>query len=697
MNERSHQDAASDRLRALVEVSQSILLHRDLADLLEDLALRLQPVAPFEVVSLILHDPAAGRMRLHMLRGPLPPLPIPEGLPVDESPAGLVWQTQQPLLLENLEHEDRFPALIPYWREQGIRFVCMLPLTTAHRRLGAIAFAATHEAGNGEYDLEFLGSVAREVAVAVDNALHHQEVQSYQRRLARERDRLRTLLDLNNAVVSRLDLRELFAAISSSLRQLFDCEFASLALHEAERNRMRIRALDFPTGKGLIREEMTVPLDVAPSGEAFRRRQPLLLNRAELERYPHSAIEAEGLRSVLCLPLVGRTGPLGTLNLASLRESAFSQEDVDFLRQVADQIAIAVENALAFQKIEQQKDRLAEEKLYLEDELRAEYGLDEIIGESPAWRRAIEQVRKVAPTETTVLLLGETGTGKELLARLTHQLSGRRTRNFVKLNCAAIPTGLLESELFGHEKGAFTGAISRRIGRFELADQGTLFLDEIGDIPLELQPKLLRVLQEREFERLGSSQTLRVDVRLVAASNRDLASMVAAREFRDDLYYRIHIFPIRVPPLRERVEDIPLLANYFAQNHAALANKHIETIPPEAIEAMTQYPWPGNVRELENLIERAVILSPGSILRVPLAELQMPATPQNASPALVDMERDHILRVLQQTHWRIAGPGGAAARLGMKRTTLQSRMRKLGIERPEAGPLSEVPRKSRRR
>ena len=682
MSEPVVEGAAGERLRALAEISQAILLHRDLSDLLEDLALRLRPVAPFDVVSVILHDAESGRMRLHVLRSPLPPPQLPEGLPVEESPAGVVWQTQQPLIIEDLEREDRFPSLIPYWREHGVRFFCVFPLTTAQRKLGAIVLGSTSKTAREECDLEFLGSVAREVAVAVDNALHHQEARSYQLQLARERDRLRTLLELTNAVVSRLDLRELFNAISSSLRQLFDCEYASLALFEPETNHMRIQALDFPTGKGLIREEMRVPVDDAPSGKAFRTREPLLLSRADLQRYPLAADEAEGLRSALCLPLVGRTRPLGTLNLASLRESAFTQEDVDFLRRVADQIAIAVENALAFRQIEQQKDRLAEQKLYLEDEIRAEYGLDEIVGDSPAWRAAIEQVRRVAPTESTVLLLGETGTGKELLARLTHQLSARRSRTFVKLNCSAIPTGLLESELFGHEKGAFTGAISRRVGRFELADQGTLFLDEIGDIPLELQPKLLRVLQERAFERLGASQTLRVDVRLVAATNRDLTAMVAAGQFRSDLYYRVNIFPIRVPPLRERVEDIPLLASYFAQKHAPLANKHIETIPAEAIEAMMRYPWPGNVRELENLIERAVILSTGTTLHVPLAELESPAAPAEPSTSLANIEREHILRILEETHWRISGPAGAAARLGMKRTTLQSRMQKLGIRRP---------------
>jgi formate hydrogenlyase transcriptional activator len=684
MTEPPNAESASERLRALAEVSQAIILHRDLAALLEDLALRLQPVAPFDVVSLILHDPETNRMRLHMLRGLIPTPALPDGLPVDESPAGLVWQTQQPLVIENLERENRFPALIPFLRKQGIRFACILPLTTAQRRLGAMAFAAAHEAAKAECDLDFLASVTRGVAVAVDNALHHEEARSYQRQLARERDWLRTLLELTNAVVSQLDLRELFAALSSTLRRLFDCEFASLALYDSQTDRMRIHALDFPNGKGWIREEMSMPVDSTPSGKAFRQRRPLLLDRAELERFDLKAIEAEGLQAVLCLPLIGRNQPLGSLNFASLRESAFSQEDVDILSRVAEEIAIAVENALAYQNIERQKDRLAEEKLYLEDEIRAEHGLDEIVGESLAWRRVIEQIRQVAPTESTVLLLGETGTGKEPLARLIHQMSGRRARTFVKLNCSAIPAGLLESELFGHEKGAFTGAIARRVGRFELADQGTLFLDEIGDVPLDLQPKLLRVLQEREFERLGANQTLRVNVRLIAATNRDLASLVSAGQFRADLFYRVNIFPIRVPPLRERVNDIPLLARYFTQKHAARADKQIERIPREAIEAMKRYPWPGNVRELENLIERAVILSPDRTLLIPVAELHDHRARPASVPAsaLEDVERDHILRILSETRWRISGPAGAAARLGMKRTTLQSRMRKLGIRRP---------------
>ena len=393
-------------------------------------------------------------------------------------------------------------------------------------------------------------------------------------------------------------------------------------------------------------------------------------------------MRAEGVRSVCSLPLIAPSRILGTLNLASVRDGNFTEEDAELLSQVASQIAIALENALAFREIDELKNKLAEEKLYLEDEIRSEYNFEEIIGESAALRRILKQVETVAPTDSIVLILGETGTGKELIARAMHNLSNRRERTFVKMNCAAIPTGLLESELFGHERGAFTGAIAQKIGRFELAHLGTLFLDEVGDIPLEMQAKLLRVLQEQEFERLGSTRTLRVNVRLVAATNRDLAQMVADREFRADLYYRLNVFPITVPPLRERPEDIPLLVRYFAQQYAQRMHKRIETIGAETLTALAHYPWPGNIRELENLIERSVILSQGPDLRVPIGELKVQATAApNGVATLEAADREHILRVLRETDGVIGGPSGAAARLGMKRTTLQSRMKKLGISR----------------
>jgi len=507
-----------------------------------------------------------------------------------------------------------------------------------------------------------------------------------QAELARERDRLRLLLEVNNAVVSNLELPDVFAAISAFCRDLLNHEYTSLALLEKDSpERIRLHALDFPSGKGLIRDEMVFPVDQVPSAEAIRTRQPVRFDRESLERLGSEGARlllAEGLNSGVCLPLLTRNSVLGTLNLASYRPGAFADADIELLGQVAVQFAIALENALAYCEIEDLKNRLAEEKLILEDEMRSGYQFEDIVGESAALREVLRQVETVAPTDSTVLLLGETGTGKERVARAIHNLSRRKNAPFVKINCAAIPTGLLESELFGHEKGAYTGAIAQKIGRFELAEGGTIFLDEVGDIPLELQPKLLRVLQEQEFERLGGSRTIRVDTRMVAATNRDLSAMVADRQFRSDLFYRLNVFPIRIPPLRERAEDVPLLVRFFVQMYSQRMSRNIETIPSETMEALVRYSWPGNVRELENLMERAVILSPGNVLRVPLAELRgTEATPATPAATLEQVERDHILQALRNADWKLAGPRGAAAHLGMKRTTLQSRMKKLGIQR----------------
>ncbi len=515
---------------------------------------------------------------------------------------------------------------------------------------------------------------------------HERPGDATQVELARERDRLRLLLEVNNAVVSNLELPDVFAAISAFCRDLLNHEYTSLALLEKESpDRIRLHALDFPSGKGLIRDEMVFPVDQVPAGEAIRLRQPVRFDRESLERLGSEGaglLLAEGLNSGVCLPLLTRNAVLGTLSLASYRPGAFVDADIELLGQVAVQFAIALENALAYCEIEDLKNRLAEEKLILEDEMRSGYQFEDIVGESAALRDVLRQVETVAPTDSSVLLLGETGTGKERVARAIHNLSRRSNAPFVKINCAAIPTGLLESELFGHEKGAFTGAIAQKMGRFELAEGGTIFLDEVGDIPPELQPKLLRVLQEQEFERLGGSRTIRVNTRLVAATNRDLAAMVAERQFRSDLYYRLNVFPIRLPPLRERAEDIPLLVRFFAQMYSRRMSRNIETIPSETMEALTHYPWPGNVRELENLMERAVILSPGTVLRVPLAEIRgTDATPASGTTTLEHVERAHILQALRDSGWKLSGPGGAAAQLGMKRTTLQSRMKKLGIEK----------------
>ncbi len=674
------------RHQALLEVAEAIAQHRDLGELFHELAERLHRVVEFDYLNLILHDPVRNVMRLHILESEKQFRKYGPGseFSIAETPSGLVWESQKPFILDDIEVEMQLPGVMQTLRDNGVRSFCVLALTTAQRRLGVLSFGRGTPHKHTETEVAFLQQVARQVAVAVDNALNFESAQAYQRQLARERDRLRVLLEVNNATISKLDLHALLNAVSASLRRVIHHEYTSLALFEPLTNQMRVLALDFPEGKGLIREEMIVPLDGSMTGKAFRMRQPLVFDRAAMDEFdsPSSRLmRAEGVRSVVCMPLITHDRALGTLSLASLRDAAFQQGDVDLLAQVAGQVAITVENALAFQEIAVLKNKLAQEKLYLEDEIRSEMSFDEIVGESPLLRSVLKQVETVAPTDSTVLISGETGTGKELIARAIHNLSPRRERTFIKVNCAAIPAGLLESELFGHERGAFTGAIAQRIGRFELANGGTIFLDEVGDIPLELQPKLMRVLQEQEFERLGSTRTTRVDVRLVAATNRDLSEMVAARSFRSDLYYRLRVFPLHMPPLRERQEDIPALVRYFVEKHARRMNRTVDTISVETLDLLVRYPWPGNIRELENLIERAVIISPGPVLRVPLSEIKSTFEPVADNLTLQAAERDHILKALDATNWVLAGPRGAAARLGMKRTTLQSKMRKLGVRK----------------
>jgi formate hydrogenlyase transcriptional activator len=672
--------------QALLEVAEAIAQHRDLGELFHELAARLHGVVEFDYLNLTLHDAARNVMRLHILETEEPRKIRPGAeFPIGETPSGWVWETQQPFILDDTEEETRFPVLLQILRENGVRSACSVPLTTAQRRLGVLSFGRGTPHHYGEVEIAFIQQVARQVAVAVDNALNLERAQAYQRQLAQERDRLRVLLEVNNAIVSKLDLRALLNAISASLRRVIHHEYTSLALYEEDKNKMRVLALDFPQGKGLIHEEMLVPLEGSIAGSAFRNRRPVVLDHTAMEAFdsPTSRLmRDEGVRSVVSMPLITHDRALGTLSLASLRDAAFEQGDVDLLVQVAGQVAIAVENALAFQEIGELKNKLAQEKLYLEDEIRSEMNFEEIVGESPLLRAVLKQVETVAPTDSAVLIQGETGTGKELIARAIHNLSPRRDHTFVKVNCAAIPAGLLESELFGHERGAFTGAIAQRTGRFELAHRGTIFLDEVGDIPLELQPKLLRVLQEQEFERLGSVRSIRVDVRLVAATNRDLDEMVAARTFRSDLYYRLRVFPLTMPALRERQDDIPTLVRYFVQKYARRMNRAVETIPSETLDLLVRYSWPGNIRELENLIERAVIVSPGPVLRVPLSELKLPTEPAPGELLTLEAaEREHILKALEATNWVLAGPRGAATKLGMKRTTLQSRMQKLGVAR----------------
>jgi formate hydrogenlyase transcriptional activator len=515
-----------------------------------------------------------------------------------------------------------------------------------------------------------------------DRSFNPQGLPSVAPDLQRESERLRLLLDMTNTLVSNLECREVLRSVSAIIRQVMHCDTVGVWLPDVKNAHLRQLAMDFPDGKGFVREDLLRPVEGSVIGRVFKSGKPFVLGAMNQQMAPEETPEvlAEALVSGCALPLISRGRTLGVLTLASRIENSFSPEDVDFLVRAAGQVAIAIENALAYREIAELKDKLAQEKLYLEDEIRGEMDFEGIVGQSSALRNVLNMVETVAPSDSTVLLLGETGTGKELIARAIHERSGRKERTFVKLNCAAIPTGLLESELFGHERGAFTGAIAQKIGRLELADQGTLFLDEVGDIPLEIQPKLLRALQEREFERLGNNRTKKVDVRLVAATHRDLEKMMETSQFRSDLYYRLNVFPIRIPPLRERPEDIPLLVRYFTQKYGRRMQKQIESIPAAALRKLSSWHWPGNIRELENFIERSVILTRGTALQAPIAELGNNGKNAPVAGTREANERDEILRILKITRGRVAGPDGAAARMDIKRTTLISRMKKLGID-----------------
>jgi len=689
----------ADRYEALFRVSQAISAHREPKELFSALADELQEVIKFDFIGVAEYDEATGRAQWLLSKCDQDGSGEP---PIECSPEQTltcwVYQHQEPLVMRFVDREIRFPRMTKWLKECGIQSVCALPLTTVHRRIGILALGSIHSDAYSEDEVDFLSLVANQVALAIDDALNFEasllaqkELQSKQEELQQERDRLKLLLEITNGVVSNLDLRDVLRAIVGSVRRSIQCDVVAVDLPDPETNQLRVYAIDFPESKGFLKEESLVPIANTPPGQVFLSGKPLVLDMKPANAGDSCVIFREGIKSGCLLPLNGRHGTLGVLGLGSRQFQAFSQDQIEFATQVANQVAIAVDNALAYGQIADLRDKLAQEKLYLEDEIRTEMNFDEIVGLSPALRQVLQQVKTVAPTDSAVLILGETGTGKELIARAIHNLSRRKEHTFVKLNCAAIPTGLLESELFGHEKGAFTGAIAQRIGRFELADKGTIFLDEIGEIPLELQPKLLRVLQEREFERLGSSRTLRSNARLVAASNRDLAEMVDEQKFRADLFYRINVFPLRVPPLRERQEDIPLLVRHFAQQFARRNNKVVETISSEAMNSLVKYHWPGNVRELQNVIERAVILSTGPVLKIPLSDLQ-PRTTSTPRPenhdTLQEAQRKHILAVLAETNWVVGGPNGAAARLGMNRSTLQFRMQKLGIVRPAKATTS---------
>jgi formate hydrogenlyase transcriptional activator len=665
------------RYETLLQMADVLVRHESLTDFFHDIAERVRAVASFDLILFTFHQPANNCMRIRFLHGN-DRFPSRE-LPVDETPSGWVWKHQEPLVIPNIAEERRFMPGIQHLRDAGIQSYCLLPLTTAQRRIGALGLGNSQTDAYRDLDLGFLKRIGELAALAVENAQNRES-------LHYEKERLQMLLQVNATLVSSLDLQKLFPRISGYIRNVVKQDFASLALYDPGAKVFRKFALDFPTAPDLFSIGETFPVKGTTSGEAFLEQQAKVFKYEQLRQFTSKTNELllkKDIRSICCIPLSTNKGPLGVLNFASKKEDTFLPDDVNLLKQIAAQMAIALDHAGAYREIAELRDKLAEEKSYLEDEISSEMNFEEIVGDSPRLHRTLEQAKTVAPSDATVLILGETGTGKELLARAIHRMSSRGEGSFIKMNCAAIPTGLLESELFGHEKGAFTGAISRKIGRLELADKGTLFLDEVGEIPTEIQPKLLRVLQGQEFERLGGTRTLRVDVRIIAATNRDLERSVSEKEFRSDLFYRLNVFPVRMPALRERSKDVPQLVRYFVQKFARRMNKQIETISTETMNALVGWDWPGNVRELENFIERSVILSSGTMLNAPLAELRHSHDYDVTDRTLANLERQHIIRTLRETGGVIAGAKGAAVRLGLKRTTLQSRIQRMGIAREE--------------
>jgi len=685
-----------DRLRLLLEVNNAVISHLDLKDLVRSVSATLRDIMPHDSAGIALYEPEHNHLReyTNVAYKDLDAFQEGETIPIEGTPAGQVFLTGEPLLIRR-PNPEAFPADRYSQRpvEGTPKSGCLALLSSHGRKLGIAGVSSIQEEKFTESDLELFTQISDQIALAVDNSLNFERARQAEQEIRRRFERERLMLEVNNAVVSQLSLRDLVRVIGSCLRNVLQNDVTAVFLYDAEGHQFRSYMFDVPPSMPAIDEGVGVPIEGSMGGVAFQSGRPIFMTVQEIEGTLSDfdqALVNGGLKAGGIVPLIAHDRKLGVLGVGRLRDVPFTSEEQELLCHTANQIAIAVENALAYREIETLKNKLASEKVYLEEEIK--YNFAEIVGQSAALKKVLQQVETVAPTDSAVLLCGETGTGKELIARAIHDLSGRRERTLVKLNCAAIPTGLLESELFGHEKGAFTGAIVQRVGRFELANKGTLLLDEIGEIPLDLQPKLLRVLQEHEFERLGSSKTIKTDARLIAATNCDLLQMVAEKRFRSDLFYRLNVFPITIPPLRERVEDIALLTGYFAKKHSLRMNKRIDSISKETIDVLCSYHWPGNVRELENFIERAVILTSGSELQAPLNELR--STPGNGSEALQpgpptapkkpssleDIERAHIEDVLRQTKGVIGGKGGAAEILGLPISTLRNRMKKLGLK-----------------
>jgi formate hydrogenlyase transcriptional activator len=817
--------AATERYEALFRVSQTLISIRSSEELFGLLARELRAVVNFYVMGVGIYDEKAHEMHTTSYGEPGVPLQAPQFAP-EETFSWWVYQQQQPLIIPFFDAETRFPAVAEMLKSRGVLSVCVLPLTTVHRRLGGLAFGSIEADAYTEEEVNFLSFVANQVALAVDDALNFDALQHAEEALraseqsfrlivdsipglvntttaegefefvsqqcldyfgttleelkAQEskgwttsnivhpddsprmlatwmrsvetgdpyqseyrirradgvyrwfhvrslpwrdaegriirwytlrtdiddrkqaEERLQLLLDVTNQVVSNLQLSDLLGAISSSVRRVMQCDLVSVCFPDSEMKRLQTFVIDFPDSKGLIREEL-ISIEGSLGGFVFRTGKPWAGNESDLLQsgLKNEQAIAEGLKTGCVLPLISRNRVLGVLALGRREDHPFSRVDIGFLTQVANQVAIAVENASAYRQIEEAKaklekafeeikdlkDRLQDENVALREQIDQALMFEEIVGVSPALRAVLSRVSKVAPTDSTVLLTGETGTGKELIARAIHKRSRRSSRAFVSANCAAIPASLIASELFGHEKGAFTGATQRRLGRFELAEEGTIFLDEVGELPAETQITLLHVLQEREFERVGGNQSIRANARVIAATNRDLEAAIAEGTFRSDLFYRLNVFPIEIPPLRERKEDIPLLVEYFIDRFARKAGKSIRGMNKKTLDLLVSYPWPGNIRELQNVVERSVIVletenfsvDESWLSRKPLTE--DPKGQLELSQKLAAQEKKMIEAALRESGGRVSGPSGAAAKLGLHRSTLESKILSLKINK----------------
>jgi len=649
-------------------------------ELARKLAVVLRPVLSFDFLDLVVFKEGTSEVLWHSVgAGQLPTSEVP----IEETTYWWVYQKQQPLYISDVRRDERFTIRREALKRLGAEYrsLCRLPLRAPSGSSGVLSVASLRPHDYSAEEMRFLSLAADQVAMAVANSLHLERSRRTQSELDVQNARLKLLADLTNSVAN-LEPDDVLREVTVGARRVIRSDFAMVGLWNPESGRLQIKAFDSPDDV-VLDHEVVDSSAAAIGARALATGEPWSGRTEEIAAIhdDDTAWASVGFRNTCILPLAGRDGVLGVLAVCKCDDTAYTQDEVDFLTQVSSQVAIAVEKDIVYRELRKLKDSFGEERVCLEEEIGCDLNFEEIVGRSVPLQRVLRQVEVVAPTDSGVLIQGETGTGKELIARAIHNLSSRRDRPFIKLNCAAIPSGLLESELFGHEKGAFTGAIMRKAGRFEVADKGTLFLDEVGDIPLDLQPKLLRVLQEREFERLGSTRTQQVDVRVIAATHRDLKQMCEDGEFRSDLFYRLHVFPLPVPPLRDRREDIPILVRHYVDKYARRMNRHIESIPTNAMEVFANYPWPGNVRELQNFIERAVILSPGTVLRPPLTELKQATVqaPVSKLNSLEEVEREHVLRAIRESNWVIGGPNGAAARLGMKRTTLAYRIRKLNI------------------